>query len=99
MGCGDFMKIGLWKIYRNERSFAKISWFIYKYFNIKRKIPCGQLKRNKMMYCALFPSKENSVVINDGNTHEIRCKVCGSIHMMSSSYIDPENTDDWFAAW
>lgn len=93
------MEIGLCKIYRNERAFAKVSWFLYKYFKIKREIPCGQSKKNKMMYCALFPNKENSVVINDGNTHEVRCKVCGSLHLMSSYYINPNDPDDWLGDW
>lgn len=81
------MNIGLWKIKRNESAFAKIEWLLYKWLGIKRKYPCGRGKKDKMMCCMLRPTKENSIIINEGRTHEIRCKVCGQAHMTSSAFI------------
>lgn len=86
------MKFGLWKIYKDECKFANIEWFLYKWFGIKRKYPCGRGRKNKMMCCALKPTKENSMIINNGNIHEIRCKVCGQSHMSSNTFI--ESIDD-----
>lgn len=89
------MKIGLWNVSRDISSFAKLQWFLYKHFGLKRKIPCGQTKKNKHMYCGLMPNKENSIVINEGDIHEVRCKVCGSLRIMSSSYINPNDSMSW----
>lgn len=92
---GCFMKIGFWKIYRDISACAKIDWYLYKLFGLKRKIPCGQTKKNAFMYCGLMPNKENSIVINEGNTHEVRCKVCGSVHIMSNHCINPDSDMSW----
>lgn len=90
------MRIGLWEIYRDVSVRAKFDWYLYKLFGLKRKTPCGQTKKNVFMCCGLIPNKENSIVINEGNTHEIRCKVCDSIHITSNHYIDPDNDMTWF---
>ena len=33
------------KFYRNNRWFANLEWYLFKYFHIKRKIPCGRTKK------------------------------------------------------
>lgn len=87
------MKILLWEIYRNDNAFAKIQWYLYKFFGIKRNIPCGRTKENSFLCCCLRQNKENSIVINEGDTHEIRCKVCGRLHMLSSRYVDIDSKE------
>lgn len=86
------MKFLFWKISKDHMRIAKFHWFLYKLFGIKRITPCGFSKKDKNSYCALFNTRENSVIINEGDTHEIRCKVCGRTHMISSEYIK----DDYF---
>lgn len=81
------MNICLWKVQKDEYKFAKIEWLLYKWFAIKRRYPCGRDKSSSYLCCALRPTEENSIIINEGNTHEIRCKVCGSAHMTSSDFI------------
>lgn len=90
------MDLLFWRINRNEQRIAKFQWFLYKWFRIKRKYPCGQNKKSAFLYCALPMSKEHSYVINDGDRHEVICKVCGSLHMMSNEYINPDMLDyEW----
>lgn len=84
------------KIYRNNEFFANLQWLLYKYLHIKRTIPCGRTKRDSYLCCELYATRENSLIINEGDTHEIRCKVCGSCHMGSSQYI---NADDFESIW
>lgn len=90
------MKVLFWTINRNDYAWAKLHWFLYKHFFIRRKIPCGRTEKNKHYCCCLTPNRENSIVYNKGNVHEVRCKVCGSVHMTSSEYINPNNPDEWF---
>ena len=88
------MKIGLWCVTKNEVAFARAEWLLFKLFGIKRKYPCGRDKKSSYLCCVLTPNEENSVVINDGKTHEVRCRVCGSVHMISSSAINNLN-ESW----
>lgn len=90
------MRIGFWDVHRNVSACAKFNWYLYKLFGLKRKVPCGQTKKNKHMYCGLMPNKKNSIVINEGDTHEVRCKVCNSVHITSNHYIDPDSDMMWF---
>lgn len=82
------MKIGLWDIKKNESSFAKVEWLLFKWFGIRRKYPCGRDKKTNYLCCSLAPDEENSVIINEGKLHEVRCKVCGELHMSSSTTIN-----------
>lgn len=79
------MKILGLKITRDDYFWAKIDWFLYKYLKIKRKYPCGRTKKNKDFCCCLTPDEKNSYITKD--KHEIRCKVCGSVRMISSEPI------------
>lgn len=90
------MRFLFWKISRDHTRMAKLHWFLYKTFGIKRTIPCGFSKKDKNGYCALFNTRDNSIIINEGNTHEVRCKVCGRAHMISSRYIKDSYFDDPF---
>jgi hypothetical protein len=81
------MRFLLWQINRNDKVFAKISWILYRLFGIKRTMPCGRTKRTSYLCCDLPPNPKNSYIINDDITHEVRCKVCDSVHMMSSNHI------------
>lgn len=81
------MNVEIWKIQRDEHKFAEIEWLLYKWLGIKRKYPCGRGKGDSYLCCSLIPNEENSIIVNEGNTHEIRCKVCGNVHMMSSNFI------------
>lgn len=83
------MKFGLWQITitKNETLFAKLEWLLFKWFGIRRKYPCGRNKKSKYLCCSLVPNEQNSVIINEGKIHEIRCKVCGSVHMISNKQI------------
>lgn len=84
------MKVLLWEIKRESYRCAKVSWFLYKYFGIKRKHPCGRSKKDDYMCCCLPMNLENSTVINEGKIHKVVCKVCGTTHMDSNCYIDPK---------
>lgn len=88
------MNFLLWRIDVIPERIAKIQRLLYRFFGIKRKYPCGRNKETSYLCCMLHPNSENSIVINDEGTHEIRCRVCGSIHMMSNEYIDPDGLDD-----
>lgn len=84
------------EINRNDNFFGKIHWHLFKIFNIKRTIPCGRTKNNAYLCCVLLPNEENSYIINDDFTHEIRCKVCNSIHISSNHYVDFDDAqEDW----
>lgn len=90
------MKILLWNIRINEYSLAKLQWTIYKTTGIKPKYDCGRTKKSKYLCCSQPMDIERSYVINDGDTHEVRCKCCGGIKMMSSKEISVKNEEIWF---
>lgn len=79
------MKFLLWDIYLNKAKLAKIHWYLYKFFKIKRNIPCGRNKKDKYLCCMLIPNKENSFITK--NKHAVKCKVCDAVHMTSSMLI------------
>jgi hypothetical protein len=88
------MKLLLWNVYLSKPSVANIQWILYKWFGLKRNIPCGRTRKDDYLCCELMPTRNNSFIINDGDTHEIRCKVCGSLHMNSNRYISDKCLDD-----
>ncbi|HPE08138.1 MAG TPA: hypothetical protein PLT28_00200 [Saprospiraceae bacterium] len=92
MNEGNNMKFLFWKIFRDEYAIAHVEWLLYKWFGIKRTIPCGRNKKDAYLCCCLTPSLANSIIVNDGNKHEIQCKVCGSTHISANYYI--KNIDD-----
>ena len=65
------MKVGLWRVTKNVVAFARAEWLLFRLFGIKRKYPCGRDKKTSYLCCGLNPNEENSVVINDGKTHEL----------------------------
>lgn len=75
-------------------SLAKMHFALYKLFGVKREIPCGRTLQTARFGCALIPNEENAYVVNDGDTHEIRCRVCGSVQMASIYPI--ESVQDFF---
>ncbi len=80
------------KFYRNDRWFANLEWYLFKYFHIKRKIPCGRTKKNDFL-CCRQPFDIKRVYFNKDRT-ECRCKVCDKIRMLSSRPLNPENPWD-----
>lgn len=85
------MKFLFWNIYLNKPAVANMQWLLFKWFGIHRNIPCGRNKKDSYLCCSLLPTKENSIVINEGDRHEVICRVCGSVHMSSNRYIDEED--------
>lgn len=69
--------------------------FIYKYLGITRKRPCGRSKSDSYLCCMKIPNNENSYVVNDGNRHVIICKVCGCVHVSSSTALDSDVKKAW----
>lgn len=80
------MKIGPVIIYKNPKFFAKVSWYLYKFFKIKRDCPCGRGKKENYLCCELSPTINNSYIEFDDYGFELKCKVCNSIHMSSTSH-------------
>lgn len=76
---------------------CKSKLVLYKYFGIKRKHPGGRGKKDDYMSCCLPMKLENSIVINEGKIHKVVCKVCGTTHMDSNCYIDPNDVKGWWA--
>ena len=71
---------------------------IFKLFGIKPKNPCGCGKATSYArYCHLPMNVKYCDIINDRERHEVVCKCCGEIHMLSSSYIDPNDEDSWLS--
>lgn len=82
----NFLPINIY-INRNEKFFARIQWFLYKHFNIKRTIPCGQTKKNKYLYCAQPTDEEHCYYSKEDKT-EVRCKCCNKLKIMSNRPIN-----------
>lgn len=80
----NFLPIKIY-ISRNEKFFAKIEWFLYKHFGIKRTIPCGQTK--KYIYCAQPTDEEHCYYSKEDKT-EVRCKCCNTVKIMSNRPIN-----------
>lgn len=79
-------------ITRDSNFWARKDWLLYKYFKKRRMIPCGRTKTTSYLCCCLSPNDKNSYISEDG--HEIRCKVCNSLHVLSSNPIK-SITDIW----
>ena len=91
------MKFLLWKITIEPYRLAKVQWLLFKLFNIKvKKETGGHTKSSQGYYCHQPFDIKYCEVINDGDRHEIVCKCCGHTRVMSSSYIDPYNDEEWF---
>lgn len=88
------MKVGPIIIYSNPKFFAKISWYLYKFFKVKRNRPCGRNKKESYLCCELSPTVNNSYVEFDDYGFEIKCKVCDGVHMNSTSHEDVHNIED-----
>ena len=91
------MKILLWEIRIVPRRLAKIQWMLFKLFNYKPKHPCGLIKKGYGYSCHQPFTTKYCNIINDAKNHEVRCKCCGEVRMISSSYIDPYNEDEWIS--
>lgn len=74
-------------VHRNEKFFAKIQWFLYKHFDIKRTVPCGQTKKNKYLWCAQ-PTDEVHCYYSKEDKTEVRYKCCNQLKIMSNQPID-----------
>ena len=81
-------------IRKNPKFFAKIDWILYKLFKIKRKNPCGRNKKENFLCCELSPTINNSYIEFDNYGFKIKCKVCNSTHMDSTSCGDVHNIED-----
>ena len=81
-------------IRKNPKFFAKIDWILYKLFKIKRKNPCSRNKKENFLCCELSPTINNSYIEFDNYGFKIKCKVCNSTHMDSTSCGDVHNIED-----
>lgn len=91
------MKILLWEIKREPYRCAKVSWLLYKLLGIKRKYPCGRGKTENYLCCCQPLILKTSNVINEGERHEVICKVCGAIRISSNKYINTNDDNDWWS--
>ena len=80
-------------ISKNEYFFAKIEWFLYKYFNKMRSIPCGRTKKDKFLCCCQPLDKEHCYLSSDKT--EAYCKCCGHLKLMSTEKINLDNIGEW----
>lgn len=81
-------------IRRNPIFFAKIQWWLYKKFNIKRSIPCGRTKKERRYSCYQPIDKEHCFLNEDGT--EVYCRCCGYTRILSTHPIDLEKVYDEF---
>lgn len=91
------MRFLLWKIQLDECRYAKFQWLLFKLFGKRPKAPCGHTKNAVGYYCHLPMNVKYCDIINDRKRHEVVCKCCGEIKMLSNSYIDPNDEDSWLS--
>lgn len=70
---------------------VEIEWLLYKWFGIKRKIPCGRKKGENYLCCRQPFVTERSYLTNDNK--EWRCKVCNCRRIVSN-YKLPDRIED-----
>lgn len=75
----------------NIKFKVEIEWLLYKWFGIKRKIPCGRKKGEKCLCCRQPFITERNYLTNDGK--EWRCKVCNSRRIISNCKL-PNRIED-----
>lgn len=80
------------KFYLNEPFFANIEWYLYRFFHIKRKYPCG-VKRDKYN-CCHQPFFKDRVYLSNDKT-ECFCKVCGSKRISANYEINLDKVWDF----
>ncbi len=80
------MNLGFIKIYRNDRAFAKLHWFLFKLFKIKRTTPCGRRKGEHYLCCELWHTEKNSYLVYTDFGFEVRCKCCDSAHISGNGH-------------
>lgn len=88
------LRVGPVEIYRNSLFFAKVAWILYKFFKIKRNTPCGRKRKENYLCCEISPTVKNSYVEFTDHGFEIKCKVCGSIHMSTTPCEEVHNIQD-----
>ncbi|AXF52417.1 MAG: hypothetical protein [Caudoviricetes sp.] len=74
-----------------SKARANWHWLMYKYFGVKRKIPCGRTRKTKVLCCMLRPNAENSYIEITEKGEALKCEVCGGTHIVSSDPIDINN--------
>ena len=70
---------------------VEIEWLLYKWFGIKRKIPCGRKKGEKCLCCQQPFVTERCYQTNDGK--EWHCKVCNHKRISSNCRL-PDKIED-----
>lgn len=77
----------------NIKLKVEIEWLLYKWFGIKRKIPCGRKKGEKCLCCRQPFITERNYLTNDGK--EWCCKVCNSRRIISNCKLPDRIEDAW----
>lgn len=77
----------------NIKFKVEIEWLLYKWFGIKRNIPCGRKKGEKCLCCRQPFITERNYLTNDGK--EWRCKVCNSRRIISNCKLPDRIEDTW----
>lgn len=71
----------------------KTQWLLWKYFNVKRKIPCGRVEKDKFL-CCLQPINSKTTYLSE-DRKEAYCKVCNSLRVRANHIIDLDNLWSW----
>ena len=77
----------------NVKLKVEIEWLLYKWFGIKRNIPCGRRKGEKCLCCRQPFITERNYLTNDGK--EWRCKVCNNRRIISNCKLPDRIEDAW----